>query len=510
MAWLGNHGLSMPQTLARRYRAVVHPTPPTRRSPASGVALGLGLSVVAVGCVLASYVVASFAPLAVAGGAALLVLSVRRPATMLMLAAVMAPFEGLQVRVGPGGLSPTEASFLLVAVGYLIRAATGLPQVRPSRRDWPVVVLVLSLLPSLALGTPWIDVAKLLVMWTAFYLVFLAVQSLPPAQVRRLLVALSLGAAVLGARAIVGYVQHGGAQLADGTVDTASRASSGITDPNYFAAYLLLAGVPALALALLTRTRGRLLLAAAPLVVGVAVVLSLSRGGLVGLLLAVAVLLAAVWARSSNRTRSRLALLGATAVAAVVVGAVPLVGGATVQTVIERFGQASSTSVDNNRLQLYSASTEVFEQHPVVGVGIAQFSQQAPTRRVTEGGVPLTSAHSVPLNLAAEQGLLGLLSFLAWIIRIVADLRGGLRRRSTQVVSVGLSASLLGYLVQSLTVTSYQVEIIQATFFLLAGVAAGLRRWRLEGSGALYSNERRQPERAASAPDPAVRRAPQR
>lgn len=450
---------------------------------ASGYPSRLGwasLAVAAAGCVAASYAVAPLAPVAAAAVLLMLVLAYQLPAVALTVAVALSPLEAVQLPVGAAGsLSPSKAGFLLVAVGYLLRLTRGAPVVRPSLRDWPIVALIASLLPGAVLGAPLTGIAKLLVLWTAFYLVFLTVQSLQPAQVRRVLVALAGGAAVLAIGGIIGYVNNGGAQLGNGGAAATGRASSGIADPNYYAAYLQIAALPAFALAVLAGTRRRLLVALAPLVVFAAVLVSLSRGAILALVVALAVVLGAAWVASTARTRAMVLAIGAVVLAAAVLGGGSLtrsgVGG-VVSTRLDSIGVASS---DNNRLQLWSASVHVIEAHPLFGLGALQFEREAERRGITERGQPLSHAHSIVFNLGAELGLVGLGAYLAWLVRIARDLRTEWRRRrrQTRPFVVALAAALLGFVVQGLTVTSYLVEIIQSTFFLLAGVAAALHRW---------------------------------
>lgn len=409
-------------------------------------------------------------------------LTVARPAVVLALALTLSPLESLQLPLGPGALSPTEAALLLVALGWVARALSGYGRtVWPSWGDVPVIALVLLVLPSAVLGSELAVVAKTALMWSAFYLAFLVAKSLDRREALLVLVALAVGAAVLGAQGVVSYVTSGGATVSAGGAAVSGRASSGIDDPNYYAAYLQLAAIPALGLVvgLRGRWRGIALLAVLACVAGV--VLSLSRGATLGLALAV-VLLMSAWSRSR-----RVAVVAVVALAAtLVVNAGPLVNSGVYQTVSTRLSSVTAgQSSTNTRLDLWSGAVSLVQQHPE-GIGIYRFETYAGRLNLVERGAPLTHAHNSYLNLAAELGVAGIAALLLWLAVVARGLWRELRRRrpETFAFAVGLSAAFAGWAFQSLTVTLYQVQVIWGTFFVLAGLAAALPRFADEPTDA--------------------------
>lgn len=414
-------------------------------------------------------------PAALVVGVLLAWLTVTRPAIVLALALTLSPLEALQLPLGPGALSPTEAALLVVALGWIARAVSGHGRtVWPGWGDAPVIALILLVLPSAVLGSELADVAKTAVMWSAFYLAFLVAKALDRRETVLVLVALVLGAGVLGAQGVLGYVSSGGASVSAGGAAVSGRASSGIDDPNYYAAYLQLAAIPALGLVIGLRGRWRGLALAAVLACVAGIVLSLSRGATLGLVLALVLLLSA-WSRSRRFAVAAVVALAAT----LAVNAGPLISSGVYQTVSTRLSSLTAgQSSTNTRLDLWKGALSLVQQHPE-GIGIARFETHAGRMGLVERGAPLSHAHNSYLNLAAELGVAGLVALLLWLGVVARGLWRELRRRRPEsfAFAVGLSAALAGWAFQSLTVTLYQVQVIWGTLFVLAGLAAALPRF---------------------------------
>jgi O-antigen ligase len=423
-----------------------------------------------------SYLTFPAMPLLLAGAGAYLVLACVSPGWAVPIACALAPLEAVQVPLGKlGALSATETACLVLAVGWFWRALTRPESVSfPTIADFPTIAFILALLPGIAIGGEVPVVGKLLVMWTAFYFVYLTVRSLSPREIRRVLWALGLGAAALGVTGVLAYVAGGGAQVTEGGNAVSGRASGGIADPNYYAAYLQLAGVPLLALAVSRLTRRRIVAFAAVAAVALGILLSLSRGGTLGLVLATTVVVL-----SWSRTRWFTALVLVTLLGATVFNLNPLLSGEATEVVSERLANTTVESSNNKRLLLWQKSLGVIDDHKAFGVGALQFEGQANRLGLTQRGAPLKNVHNIPLNIAVELGLLGLAAYLLWLGRIARDVVTEVRRRRRETfgIAVGLGAAFLGYVVQGLTVSQYQVQVVQATFFVLAGVAATVRGW---------------------------------
>ena len=425
---------------------------------------------VATGCYLLGVLPVVMAAAAVS----YLVLAVTRPDLAMLGAIALAPFESVQLPLaGLGGLSPTEGAFLGLAFGWVVRLAQGRPVALPELSDLPAIALVAALVPGVALDAPVTVVAKLVLMWSAFFLVSLVARELTRAQLIRLLVVMALTGAVLAGIGALDYLTGGGARVAADGTSVSGRASAAIEDPNYYGAYLLLTVLPVTGLVVFgVLRRWRRAVIAVAVGVGVTgVVLSLSRGALLGLVLGAGLVLL-----STRQSRTAVLATSVALVAVTVAGLNPLLKSRAVEIVDTRLSSITTTSSNNERPLLWSAAVHTVEKHPVFGIGALQFPEVTQRRGITQRGRPLDNVHNTFLNLAAELGLVGLGAFLAWLLMIGRALGFALRgARWARAAAVGVGAALAGYLLQSLTVSPYQVELIQATFFLLAGVAYRLR-----------------------------------
>jgi O-antigen ligase len=435
----------------------------------------LGIATVTTGLIVAlgCYLVGPLPVMLAAGALGYLALATFRPDLGLLGAVALAPFESVQLPLaGLGGLSPTEGAFVALAVGWTVRLAQGRPVATPQLVDLPAVVFVVALLPGIALGAPVTVVAKLFIMWAAFFIVSLVARELTRSQIRRLLVTLAAVGAVLGGLGALSYLQGGGAQVAADGTSVSGRASAAIADPNYYGAYLLLAVVPVSGLVVfgVARSWRRVLVAGLVLLGCVGIVLSLSRGALLGLFLAAGLVLL-----STSRSRVLTVSLTVLLVAVTAAGLNPLLKTRALEVADTRLSSITSTSTNNERPLLWHAAIDVAEKHPLFGIGALQFESVTQRRGITQRGLPLSNVHNSYLNIAVELGLVGLFAFLAWVLVLARGLGIALRgSRWSRAAAVGVGATLAGFLLQSLTVSPYQVQLIQATFFLLAGISLRL------------------------------------
>lgn len=274
----------------------------------------------------------------------------------------------------------------------------------------------------------------------------------------------------------------------------ADRASGTVGDPNEFAA-VLVAGLP-LAVALASgrswspRLRALGVVAAGLSVVGI--VLSLSRGGLVAL---VVVLIAGVVL--AGRWRAKLLLLAPLALVATV--GYFLVTPAALQRI-------TSSNGGTGRTDLWAIGWRMVEDRPVLGVGTGNY-QQASIHYLLRPGLLTRSdlianvnrvAHNTYLTVLAELGLVGAVMFLALIAIVLAcgvkaaHLFARKRDDSMEMLTRGWLIAMVG--------------MLTADVFLSAEFSKQL--WLLLALGpALLSVARRSPVTTARAPDrPSVER----
>lgn len=202
----------------------------------------------------------------------------------------------------------------------------------------------------------------------------------------------------------------GGTQPSD--FDPYFRVQSFFFDPNIYGRFLAVVMLVVCAVMLWTKRASRVgWCAAALLVLWAALALSLSQSSF-------AALLAGLIALAAMRWSTRPVLLGAGAVLAIGVVlalAVPSVSG------IHLGSSRSAEATTSGRFDLVSGALKLWGQKPVFGHGSGSFSdtyrQQDLATSSAFGPAVTTKSHTAPLTVAAEQGLVGLASFvfLLWV-----------------------------------------------------------------------------------------------
>ena len=388
------------------------------------------------------------------------------------LAGALAAVAGESFGITVGGVSPAEAGLAFVGASWLARALIRPETVAmPRVRDAPVIVLLGVIAIGLATALDPYPIARVLVLWTLFYFVYLQVQSFTPGEMKLVVIAFALGAAVLGGIGALDYLRSGDQTLFAGGELTGARASSAFADPNYYAALLVLALLPALGL-VLADARRHAFLAVACGITFAGIALSLSRGGLVAAIGGGLVLLAS--------RRARWIALGLAALFTVLAlaGANPIVESEQFNVVEKRLGTLTdpgSRSAAGGRRSGRSRATSRPRIRSSASASTSS-STRPGAQNLTERGLPLENAHSIVFSLAAETGLIGLAAFLFFLGQLAAR---AVRALSTSdklryALGLGITAALLGFALQGLTVVQIRVSFIAGTFFALAGMLTAL------------------------------------
>lgn len=365
---------------------------------------------------------AALAVAALAGG----LLIVSWPPAAASLVALAVPFGSLWgLRLGPLQADAADLAVLALAgwwLGGMLLA--GEVRLRPDRVVWGAAAwlgaLALSALPAQSLPLAVKEVAK----WAQYLLVYLAVRDRLPAKGR----AWVAGAALLGGglQAMLGLQQFlaGSGPEAFRILGGFSRAYGTFQQPNPFGGFLALLFPLAVALALdpeALRRRpllGLVAWAVLPLLAA-GILLSFSRAAWLG---------AAAGSLAVLALRSRRAA-GGTLLAAGLGATLAFLGGLALvpQFVSERMrglvqygalgGLDRLPVTDHNfavleRLAHWLAGYRMFAQQPLLGVGAGNYPAAYPAHALPGWPDPLGHAHNVPLNVAAETGLVGLAAFL--------------------------------------------------------------------------------------------------
>jgi len=302
----------------------------------------------------------------------------------------------------------------------------------------------------------------------------------------------ALGAAVVAAlrplAAVVGLLAGFGLLRFFGWVDTRGeyltlsfhtwrhpdlRLTGVAWNPDYFALFLVLTIPPLLALALAPglRTGTRWLAGTAAALGAVALVCTFQRAAYLALVAALGVL-AVLLHRVRRAGAARWLLVAAALVVAVVALDTLVLHGRVL-------GRLVRLAEDENRLRLWQTALRMALDHPLLGVGTGRyaffFHQYA--GELGRGFGPFWgTAHSLYLHLLAEQGVVGLTSFLMlfgglwWAaVRRLGGVDG-----PRAVALAGLLAALAGWLVYGVVQFTFRVPALIYLAALLAGAAVAL------------------------------------
>ena len=270
--------------------------------------------------------------------------------------------------------------------------------------------------------------------------------------------------------------------VADGTV----RIYSTLENPNLLAGYLL----PVLPLALVALLRwpggASKLFALTSLVLGVAaLVLTYSRGAWMGLVAeaAVIVLLLAMratraWPLLWRRLFPLLVLLSGAALLVVLVTQVEPLRVRVMSLVVGR-----QDSSNNFRINVWLAVLDMIQARPWLGIGPGNdaFNQIYPLFQQPKFNA--LSAYSIPLELAVEAGIPGLLAGIGLLLASLRSATSLWRRDSCfSLPALAAIAVIIGLTVQGLTDTIFfRPEVQLSGWFCIATLAAGASR--AEGRG---------------------------
>ena len=161
----------------------------------------------------------------------------------------------------------------------------------------------------------------------------------------------------------------------------------------------------------------RLLYVTAIGLMGIALLLSGSRGGLVALLAEIFFL---ILLTTKTKGYGQIALKVGLAVAlfaVIVVGSV-LIGG---ESSLTRFAEtAASSDITTNRTHIWNVSLNVIKSHPLFGAGLGAFPQAYTAFDTLNGMERVEQAHNDYLQILTDAGIVGLLIgafFVFWLFR---------------------------------------------------------------------------------------------
>jgi O-Antigen ligase len=359
------------------------------------------------------------AALALAAVGALAVLMARRPALLPILAVAALPFR-IPIAVGGATANLLVPLYAVVAAGVLAYALPRLggdedrpPERRPGPLEWALAV-ALALYAAQAAGSSDFDRAleNVVFFYVPFALLFALVSRVT--WTRRLTVA-CLGVLVGLALAFVaiGFYEYATRHLllnpkviASNQLEDAFRVNSLFFDPNIYGRFLALVMVLVTAWLLWARRwtsvlAGVVLLA----VLWGGLVLTLSQSSFTALLVGLAVLGAQRWSLRRALALGAIALAAAAAFVALAPGALRLDLGSA----------RSADSATSGRYELVEGGVELFRERPLSGWGSGAFAREYRRAEDVSAERAASASHTIPVTIAAEQGVGGLAVYLVLI-----------------------------------------------------------------------------------------------
>jgi O-antigen ligase len=388
--------------------------------------------------------------------AALAWLMARWPAAVPLLAVAALPFR-IPISAGGSTASLLVPLYLVVAAGVLAHAV---PRVRARDDDAPFPPRALEWLLAAALvlyavQSAWsIDFEKALQQLTFFYVPFALLFCLlrdvrwtPRVVAGCLAVLAALAVAFVG----IGFVEYARKELfLNPKVITANqfedyfRVNSLFFDPNIYGRFLAMVML-AMTAVLLTRARTREVAACAGLLalLWAGLLLTFSQSSFAALLAGLGVLAGLRW----NPRRA------VVAAAVVVVAGGIFVIAAPGALRLDLSSSASADRATSGRADLIAGGVRLFADAPVVGHGSASFSREFRRREHSSNLRAVSASHTIPVTVAAEQGAIGLVVYLALLAaalgRLFAGARGGSAARGF------IAAAFVGLLVHTMLYAAF-------------------------------------------------------
>jgi len=408
----------------------------------------------------------------------------RRPEAFALLAFAALPFR-VPVAIGSENanlLLPLYAVIAAGALAFALRRGTADPPggaaVRALRRVEVALAIVLVLYAAQSAYSS--DITQATVSVCCFYVPFAALFRLlldVPWTNRLLRQVFGVAVALALLFAAVGFVEAATGRLliSNAKVLEANeikpyfRVNSLFFDPNIYGRFLALTMI-VLAASLPALRRGRQigLVAASLVVLWAGMVLSLSQSSFAALLLGLLVLAALRW---------RPLVVGGAVVAALVIG------GAVVVAAPEQVGLHTKTSKGldrstSGRSDLIKGGVRMARDRPVWGFGSGSFANDFRARERVHSEKSAAASHTIPVTVAAEQGAIGLASYVWLLICAFGLLFGGLWRSARAGPpgdGVGRAAMAAAYAGLVLHTLIYAAFLEDPLSWVLLALGAALR-----------------------------------
>ena len=395
------------------------------------------------------FILAGVAALAVIGG--LVLLMRRRPDAFPLLAIGTLPFR-LPISTDGRTVNLLIPLYLVIATGTLVqlvpqwlnRGASKVPRRSPITLEWLLLGAVVLYALQATYSTDHTKAAEnVAFFYIPFGLLFILLRDV---RWTRELVLACLGVAVVLAVVFVGigFVEYYRKTLflnpkviASDQYGNYFRVNSLFFDPNIYGRFLAIVMVAVTTVVLWTRRRRDVLIGAGVLAwLLLGLITSFSQSSIAALLLGMAVLAAYRWDVRAT-VYVTVALI---AIAAVFVLSAP----PSLHLGLNGSG-GSTSNATSGRTKPISGGLELLADRPLYGYGSGSFETEYKRhgRTSTTAANATSASHTIPMTVAAEQGIIGLAVYIALLIAAFAVLFTGAGRSPPRIALAACFAALV-------------------------------------------------------------------
>jgi O-antigen ligase len=411
----------------------------------------------------------------------------RHPQAFPLLAIIALPFR-LPISTGGSTSNLLIPLYLVVGAGALVYAVPRLSSREYPERQTPILLewlLMASVVLYGAQAAYSADLSKALENMVFFYVPFSLLFALlrEVSWTRELLLrCLAVAVALAVAFAGIGFVEYARKQLflnpkvvAANEYGNYFRVNSLFFDPNIYGRFLALTMVAVMTAVLWSVRRREVLVGGAVLLwlLG-GLVTSFSQSSIAALLLGLAVLAAYRW-------DVRGTVYVACALAAIVLVAV-LAAPSSVHLGLSGKG-GSASNATSGRTKLIEGGLRLFADRPIQGFGPGSFAQEYRDHEHVTSDSATSASHTIPVTVAAEQGVVGLALYAALVVAAFAVLFRGAGRSPPRIALAACFAALV------LHTFTYADFLEDPETWLLLGIGVALA-YAPDGDGALSRVDR--------------------